>query len=186
LLIVRWVNYKEFAESKKLLFAAIGGIFLLVNMLYFTGLIPPIPLSLKDAGVYYSVQRNSAGDYQTVGEQQVWQNYFKLYPDFHAVAGLPVFVYSAIFSPPALNLGVVHQWQYLDGNGRWQTVNTINLRIVGGRDGGFRTYSEKTTGLTPGHWRVNVLTTTGQLIGRVRFNLVMAEALPKVEQKISY
>ncbi len=57
--------------------------------------------------------------------------------------------------------------------------------VVGGRDGGFRTYSEKTLGLTPGHWRVNVLTTRGQVIGSVRFNLVMATALPKVTQKIN-
>jgi hypothetical protein len=185
LLIIRWVNRKEFQATKKLLYLYIIGIFLLINVLYFTDLIPPIPLSLKDAGIYYAVQRDSQGNYITIGEQQTWLNYFKLYPDFHAIAGQPVFVYSAIFSPPALNLDVVHQWQHLDSNGQWQTISSVSLKIVGGRDGGFRTYSEKTTNLAPGHWRVNVLTATGQVIGRVRFNLVLADALPKVEEKIN-
>jgi len=185
LLLIRYTSRRKFGKGKIFLFGSIAGIFILVNILYFTDLIPPLPLSIKDAGVVYSVQKDSRGNYITIGEQGTWQDYFKLYPDFHAVAGLPVFVYSAIFSPLALNLDVVHQWQYLDGNGQWQTSNTINLRIVGGRDGGFRTYSKKTTGLVPGHWRVNILTTTGQLIGRVRFNLIMADSLPKVEQKIN-
>jgi hypothetical protein len=182
LFIIRLVNRREFRASRKLLLPVIAGIFLLVNILYFTNLIPPIPLSLKDAGVYYSVQRDVQGNYQSMGEMTVWQNYFRLYPDFHEVAGLPVFVYSAIFSPPSLNLDIVHQWQHQDASGNWQTISSVNLHIVGGRDGGFRTYSEKTAGLTAGHWRVNVLTTNGQLIGRVRFNLIVADVLPKVEQ----
>jgi len=185
LLLIRYTSRRKFGKGKIFLFGSIAGIFILVNILYFTDLIPPLPLSVKDAGVYYSVQRDSLGNYVATGEQRTWLDYFKLYPDFHALQGQPVFVYSAIFSPPALNLNVIHQWQHQNLNGQWQTMSTVNLRIVGGRDGGFRTFSEKTTNLTTGHWRVNVLTTNGQLIGRVRFNLVAADALPKVEQKIN-
>jgi Protein of unknown function (DUF2914) len=186
LLIIWFVNHKVFQENKNFLIATIAGIFILINFLYFTDIIPPIPLSLKDAGVYYAIQRNFGGDYLTTGEHAPWQNYFKLYPDFHALPGQPVFVYSAIFSPPGLNIEAVHEWQYYDQtSGKWLTESRVNLHIVGGRDGGFRTYSEKTTGLLPGHWRVNVLTSNGQLIGRVRFNLVFADSLPTVEQKLN-
>jgi hypothetical protein len=120
-----------------------------------------------------------------LGEESPWWNYFNLYPDFHALAGNPIFVYSAVFSPSKLNLPIVHEWQYQDPKLGWVTINRVPLTVVGGRDAGFRTYSEKTVGLVPGHWRVNVLTTRGQVIGRVRFNLVMADALPKVVEKVN-
>src|SRR3989338_9451002 len=48
---------EKFTESKTMIFPVIFGIFTLVNLLYFTNLIPPIPLSLKDAGVYHSIQK---------------------------------------------------------------------------------------------------------------------------------
>jgi hypothetical protein len=177
---------KKFRQNKYIIFSSIAGIFILVNALYFTDILPPIPLSLKDAGVYYSIQRNSQGDYVTIGETEPWTNYFKFYPDFHYLPNSPVIVYSAIFSPSKLNITVVHQWQRQDAQtGKWLTVSQVPLTVVGGRDGGFRTYSEKTLDITPGHWRVNVLTTRGQVIGRIRFNLVLADALPKVLEKVN-
>ena len=185
LYIIWYFARDEFNKSKKFTLASIAGVFILMNVFYFTDLIPPIPLSLKDAGVYYSLQRNSDGNYVTVGELEPWTNFFKLYPDFHYITGSPIIVYSAIFSPEKLNITVTHQWQKQDASGKWVTVNQVSLNVVGGRDGGFRTFSEKTIGLTPGHWRVNVLTTRGQVIGQIRFNLIAAGALPKVMQKIN-
>jgi hypothetical protein len=183
--IIWYFAREEFNKSKKFTLASIVGVFALMNIFYFTNLIPPIPLSLKDAGVYYSVQRNSDGNYVTVGELEPWTNFFKLYPDFHQIVGQPVFVYSAIFSPSNLNVKIIHQWQHQDASGKWITISSVPLTVVGGRDNGFRTYSEKTVGLTPGHWRVNVLTTRGQVIGQIRFNLIVADALPKVMEKVN-
>jgi hypothetical protein len=185
LMLIRLVNKQEFQKSRKILFIAVAGIFTLMNFLYYTNLIPPIPLSLKDAGVYYSLVRNPNGGYFATGEQPRWQNYFKLYPDFHYLEGQPVYVYSAIFSPPQLNVKIIHEWQHKDVKGNWVTTERVPLTIIGGRDGGFRTYSVKTYNLSAGEWRVNVLTTRGQVIGRIRFNLVPAENLPKVIQKIN-
>jgi hypothetical protein len=185
LLLIWYVSKTEFNKSKKWVFATVAGVFVLVNVLYFTNIIPPIPLSLKDAGVYYSLQRNSDGNYISVGEMEPWYNYFKLYPDFHYLPGQPVIVYTAVFSPNDLDINIVHQWQHLNSSGKWVTASEVSLKVVGGRDGGFRTFSQKTIGLSPGHWRVNVLTTQGQTIGSIRFNLVAADALPKVLQKVN-
>ncbi len=181
-----WIGSgRKFQESKVLIYGSIIIIFLSVNILYFTDLIPPIPLSLKDAGVYYSLVEQNSGGYLATGEQPNWLNYFKLYPDFHYLNGQPVYVYSAIFSPPQLNVMVIHEWQHLNSNGDWVTADQIPLTIVGGRDGGFRTYSEERFNLSPGKWRVNVLTTRGQVIGRIRFNLVVSTDLPKIIQKVN-
>ena len=183
--LIKYFSKEEFEKGKKILILSIGGVFVLVNILYFTDVIPPIPLSLKDAGVYYSLVPNPDGGYFATGEKSSAWNYFKLYPDFHYLPGQPIYVYSAVFSPPQLNVNIVHEWQHKDSAGNWVTTDKTPLYIAGGRDGGFRTYSMKTKNLEAGEWRVNVLTTRGQVIGRVRFNLVESETLPKIIQEVN-
>jgi hypothetical protein len=185
LLIVRYFSRQEFEDSKKMMYACISVIFVLINIFYFTNLIPPIPLSLKDAGVYHSLKRNAAGNYVVSTEDLGLRKFITLYPDFHKTAGEPVYVYSAVFSPPSLNTTIVHQWQYKDPvTGEWNTKDWMSLPIVGGRDGGFRTYSQKSI-LEPGKWRVNVLTTRGQVIGRIRFNVVSVKEKPATVEQVN-
>jgi hypothetical protein len=174
----------RFNESKKLIFFLILGIFAFVNFLYFANLIPPIPLSLKDGGMYHSLARDENGNYDVTYEDYGWKGYFQMYPNFNEVAGDPVYAFSAIFSPTNLNITVVHEWQYFDQNqNKWVNAFTINLSVVGGRDGGFRTYSESSN-LAPGKWRVNIKTTQGQTIGRLRFNLVSVNTEPVLKNDI--
>ncbi len=184
LLILNYFSKNPIKNSWKTIVLSIGGIFVMMNIFYFTKLLPPIPLSLKDAGVFYSVARNYQGDYAAIAQQKDWLSYFSFYPDFHYLPNQPVYVYSAVFSPSGLNTAIAHQWQRQDPNGNWVTIDTISLKVVGGRDGGFRTYSQKTFNLSPGHFRVNVQNNRGQIIGRVRFNLLLADALPKVIEEI--
>ena len=158
-------NKKDtFNKSKKMLVFSIGSIFVLVNFLYFTDLIPPIPLSLKDAGVYHSIEKRSDGNYNVSYEDYGWKGYFKLYPDFKIVGGGSVYAYSAIFSPRNLNITIIHEWQhYEEARREWKTERVVNLPVVGGRDGGFRTYSARLN-LEPGKWRVNIKTEQNQTI----------------------
>lgn len=161
-------KHKEEQESKKFIFSMVLGIFFLVNILYFTNLIPPIPLSIKDAGVYNSVTRAN-NNYEVTYEDHGWKDYFKLYPEFKLVPGMPAYVFSAVFSPKDLNITAVHEWQYYDEkNGKWITQSMIKLPVSGGREAGFRTYSMKSA-LMQGKWRVNIKTEEGLIIGRVRF-----------------
>lgn len=174
----------KFSESKKLILILILSIFALVNFLYFTNLIPPIPLSLKDGGIFHDIQKNSNGDYEVTYENYGWKRFFQMYPVFREVPGRPVYAYSAIFSPTNLNITIVHEWQHYDENqNKWLTAFTINLPVVGGRDGGFRTYSESSN-LTPGKWQVNIKTTEGQTIGRLRFNIVPVDTEPLLTNDI--
>ena len=168
----------KLAESKKLITFLISGIFILVNFLYFTNLIPPIPLSLKDAGIYHSVQKNAKGNYVVTYENLGWKKYFKLYPDFNRTSESPVYAFSSIFSPKGLDITIVHEWQYYnEKQKKWITDRTINLSVVGGRETGFRTYSMRSN-LTLGKWRVNVKTEQGQNIGHLRFNIVQTNTTP--------
>ena len=166
------------AESMKMILLSVFGIFVVVNFLYFTNLIPPIPLSLKDAGVYHSIKKNAEGNYDVTFEDHGWRGFFELYQDFEETPGTSVYAYSAIFSPRGLNIKIIHEWQhYNEDKGEWKTDSEINLSVIGGRDGGFRTYSTRSN-LVSGKWRVNIKTEHGQTVGHLRFNIVPAEGEP--------
>jgi hypothetical protein len=177
---LKYLSREKFQESKNWLFLSIFCITALINVLYFTNLIPPIPLSLKDAGVYHSIVRNSNGNYTAIGEPQTFWDFFKSYELFHEVKGQPIYIFSSIFSPANLNTQVVHEWQYYDeATKKWITTNQEKLSIIGGRDGGFRTYSIKTANVS-GLWRVDVQTLQGQLIGRIKFEVENVDTTPNL------
>ena len=163
-------------RSKLWIASVILGILVVVNALYFFNFIPPIPLSLKDNGVYHSLTVNAPGIYTVTDEAHGPYDFFQLYPDVHLMPGDPLYAYSAIFSPGSFNLAVTHEWQYYDESlGAWVTRGRITLPVMGGRDGGYRTYSEE-VGLASGKWRINVLTSRGQVIGRIMFNVVLGDS----------
>ena len=162
---------RNMTESKKLITLSVLSIFIIVNLLYFTNLIPPLPLSIKDAEIYHSIDRNKAGSYVVSAERTGLLDYFKIFKDFHKMLGAPVYAYSAIFSPAKLDLNIVHEWQYYDETSRkWVTDSVIRLPVIGGREDGYRTYSMRQD-LHLGKWRVNIETLNGQVIGRLRFNV---------------
>lgn len=175
--LAKFTKEKFRGHTKNLIFF-VGSIYLVINILYFTNIIPPLPLSLKDSGIYHSVLRDSSGDYVVQEENLGWSKYFNLYPDFHLVSGDVVYAFSAVFSPELFNTGVIHEWQYMDpSTGKWVTEGRVSLSVSGGRDGGYRTYSTRVD-LAPGHWRVNVLTNSGLVLGRLRFNVISVETEP--------
>jgi len=182
-ILLRFVKDK-FIESKRLIIFLISIIFILVNVLYFTNLIPPIPLSLKDAGAYHSIQKNTEGNYDITYENYGWLGYFKLYPDFKEVMGKPIYAFSAIFSPKNLNLNILHEWQHYDEiEKKWTTESTIKLSVTGGRDGGFRTYSMRSN-LASGKWRVKIKTEQNQTIGSLRFNVTVVDTNPTLSSMV--
>jgi hypothetical protein len=80
--------------------------------------------------------------------------------------------YTPVYAPAGLRQPVLHQWRH---EGR--VVSTVRLPtpVLGGREGGFRTYSRKSDfpADARGRWTVDVLTERGgQLIGRLRFTVV--------------
>jgi hypothetical protein len=161
-------------------------IFVVFNILYFTNVIPPLPLALKDAGVYHSLAHDASGGYKVTEEPQSWYlSFFRRYnPVFHAANGEGVYVYTSIFAPTGLSTTVVHQWQWYDEAAKeWVSAGAIRFNIVGGRDNGYRGYSFK-GGLKPGSWRVNVLTSYGQQIGRVSFTIVPSTGTISLENVV--
>ncbi len=172
--------------------SSIAGILIIVNGLYFLNLIPPLPLSLKDADVYHSLVANGPGNYTVADENQpttglasvdFLTRFFAVSQTVHIVAGDSLTAYTAVFSPTSLNADVIHEWQYYNATtGTWVTRGRIPLSVVGGSDRGYRTFSEESA-ITAGPWRVNVETPTGQVIGRLNFDVVVQNAEPALVTK---
>ncbi len=185
LLLLERLTKDRFYRSRKVLWKWIGVIFVGMNILYFTNVIPPIPLSLKDAGVYHFVERNVLGDYLAGYEPQGLKGFFNIYEDFHTVPGRPVYAYSAVFSPASLNTTIVYNWQHYDeSTNRWNDEGNVSITLIGGREGGYRTYTTKSN-LSAGKWRVNVETVQGQVIGRILFNIIPVKSDPNILTKIN-
>ena len=153
-------------------------IFITFNVLYFTNLIPPIPLSLKEFDVYYSVERN--GDvYRATKEPIPWYRFYER-DTFSYLGGNSLSAFSAVFAPTDITSDIIHEWSwYNPATNAWEVRDAISFPITGGRDGGFRGYSIKGE-LAEGMWRVDVKNLRGQTLGRKTFKVVSGE-LPKLE-----
>ena len=175
--------HEKFKRHHNILRGSIVSLFILMNVLYFTNIIPPIPLSLKQAGVFHSIVKTGSGNYQVAGEKVSWLDYFDSYPVFHRRAGEAAYVFSAVFSPVSFASQIVHQWQYYDEVKRvWVDSSRITLPISGGRAEGYRIYSTKQS-LTPGLWRVKVMTTQGQVLGKVNFKVENTSLSPNLVKR---
>ena len=167
-----------FLASMCAMIISCGLVFCSLQILYFTNLIPPIPLSFADGGVYHHIVREGNA-YRVTREELTWRD--KFLPDaIHLVPGNPLFIFSAVFAPTKLDTTIVHRWKYFnEETKRWQTEQTISFPISGGREQGYRGYSQKSV-LREGKWKVSVETGSGQVIGEVRFKVVYVEKPPRV------
>jgi hypothetical protein len=78
--------------------------------------------------------------------------------------------YTAVLAPAGIRQPIAHVWRH-----EGEVMNVVGLSPVrGGRREGFRTYSRKTTfpSNPVGRWHVDVVTSSGQLIGRLTFRVV--------------
>ncbi|MEN9390159.1 MAG: hypothetical protein RLZZ283_259 [Candidatus Parcubacteria bacterium] len=152
-----------------------------ISLLYVTNILPPIPLSLKDVGVYHSVERVGTA-YHVEAEPEEWYARFWRTP-ITLVPGSRLYGFSSVFAPTDLNTRIVHEWQHRDASDTWRTYATIPFAISGGRDGGYRGYSVVVPSM-PGVWRINVETERGSLIGRTTFTVTFASSTPTTVSSI--
>jgi hypothetical protein len=153
-------------------------IFAAMVLLYFLNWIPPVPLALKDSGIYRSVKRSEDRYEVRYTKPQWWQVLKKDDSTFEYTAGDTVFCFAAVFAPTALQERIVHHWQMKNAEGDWVTTDRIGYAIRGGRDGGWRGFTRKLNA-APGDWRVEVKTEKGRLLGRVPIEIRAAQEPPK-------
>lgn len=167
--LVKKIAPGKFLERRKVTYFTIGGIYLLFNIFYFANIIPPIPLSLKDAGIYRRIEKVGS-DYILYTAERKWYEFWRK-NKFEFEPGRPLYAYSEVFAPTKIESQIFHRWYFFDEeNGEWVESARVGFPIVGGRDGGYRGYTIKES-VWPGKWRVDVVTERGQIVGRINFTI---------------
>ncbi len=168
-------------KDRKRYFLIVSIIFVMMNLFYFLNVIPPVPLSLKEAEVAYFIEKTDSGYLVETEERRFWDRLIpgsKIYiNDTDAV-----YFFSSVFAPALLETDIVHRWQYYDEEqNRWTDRTVVSFPIVGGRDGGYRGYSVSNS-VFPGRWRVKVETAQGQVIGKKNFKVIEGRTQNLIEE----
>jgi len=154
-----------------------------MNLFYFFDIIPPIPLAIREAGVFHDV-KHASGKYSLVAEKEnFWQ---KVTPGqiVHLTAGERAYAYSAIFAPAKLHTTIVHIWKRYDEEKKeWMSVATLPFSIAGGQKEGYKGYSWIHSPPS-GKWRVYVETKRGQTLGRIEFSVERVQEKVELEELI--
>jgi hypothetical protein len=171
-LLRRWGVEKRTALFRVLLPAVAVQVLLLG--LHGFRMIPPVPLAVKQIGIYHKVEREGAG-YVLWRRPRVGGLFTALaewiQPTFTARPGDAIYCYARIFAPARFSDEVRVRWSYQDPRWGWQTWDAIPMKIAGGREEGFRGYAFKQN-YAPGKWRVAVETEGGREIGTLTFTVV--------------
>lgn len=168
---------KQLVEVASIVF----GIFLLFNGLYFLKVIPPVPLVLKDIGLYHSMVRADGGYTGTYEERPWWKIWRSTDTTFHT-NGNTAYCFSSVFAPDDLKTPIYHRWDKKGADGAWVTISRVSFGINGGRAEGYRGFSQ-TGKLAPGQWRCSVETQNGALIGRISFEVRDTPQTPVLSTK---
>ena len=171
-------------QNRRALLLTIGGMYGMFHILYFANIIPPIPLSIKESGIYHSVER--IGDeryiYKVSFEPAPWYLFSQdSSGTFHWTEGERIYSYSAVFAPTKIDTIIFHRWSRFDEvKDDWVETSYLRFPIAGGRAGGYRGYTYKNN-IQPGKWRVDVITERGQILGRRTFKVVEASSPPELK-----
>ena len=155
------------APIKEVLLPAFGVQALLVG-LYALGAIPPVPLSLKAIGIYHRVDAKGETWHLAYRPQGIWGWWQRGERVFKARPGDQLYCFTRIFAPHRFKDQVKLRFWRREGDHGWVVVDSIPLRISGGREQGFRGYGVKKH-YTPGEWRVAVVTADDRIVGGTKF-----------------
>jgi len=175
-----WVRARApqlFPLARKQIHLPLSLVLLGFFVLYYFRVIPPVPLSIPFIGVYHSVERTEQG-YRLGHERPQWRFWHNGDQDFVARPGDKVYVFFRIFSPTRFSDQVLMRWYWKDGARGWTLQDSIPIKIVGGREQGFRGYGFKSN-YQAGAWKVQIETTDAREIGRVYFDLQTGPEWPR-------
>ncbi len=181
--LIRRVASSVYHTRFRYLVGVVGAVTLAWNIAYFTNLIPPVPLALKDAGIFHSLVKAPSGRhlYAVTYEPAPWYLPWRTIDGtFRISGGDGAYCYSAVFAPTTISTKLFHRWEYRDPELGWVARGRTQWSVQGGRDEGYRWYSQKGT-LEEGDWRCVVETERGQVLGMERFTVKRGTAPYVVE-----
>jgi hypothetical protein len=166
-----------FPRARRQILVPLGCVLVAFLGFYLFRLIPPVPLSIPFIGVYHAVER-SGDSFRLSHQRPRWRVWHRGDQTFLAQPGDRVYVFFRVFSPTRFADEVLMRWYWKDGARGWMLHDSIPIKIVGGREQGFRGYGVKAN-YQPGRWKVQIETIDEREIGRVYFDLETVPAAPR-------
>lgn len=184
LYLIQHLFPKLYQQGAVLLWSIIGLIYVGFNILYFTNTIPPVPLAVKEIGIYHSVVRTGSS-YAVVYEKPHWyESWRDTSRVYHYKTGDYAYCFTSVFAPELIGDTLIfHSWQKKTKDGQWVRETRVPYTIQGGREQGYRGYSMKRN-ITEGTWRCVVETERQQVIGETRFNAVLVDEVVSTVSEI--
>ncbi|MEZ4322042.1 MAG: DUF2914 domain-containing protein [Myxococcota bacterium] len=156
----------------------VGGLLSLVTL----GIVPPLPLVLREAVLARDVQRVGT-EYELI-EPHRRSAFVQIVlgpPSITWSPGQTVAVFTAVFAPADVDLVLYAIWEHWDPDADdWKRTDRIEQSMEGGRSQGWRSWTRKRN-VKVGSWRVRVETDGGREVGRIRFEVTEPPAeVPEV------
>lgn len=154
----------------------------LLVLLFLLNWIPPVPLVKKELAVVRDLNLGPKVASARIEKPPFWHFWSRSEATIHQRPGESVHCYASIFAPSGLKTKVVIQWYYDDPQKGWTKDLTTGVNMRGGREAGFRTWSNKQF-FKPGKWIVAVETENGRVIAKTHFHVEPVPAGTPVEFK---
>ncbi|MDE2463608.1 MAG: DUF2914 domain-containing protein [Alphaproteobacteria bacterium] len=178
--MLAWIGGSRFAPARWQMLGGGLAVFAALNIFYFTGVLPPLPLALAASGVYQNIHK-SGPVYLALGQPQPWYTRFGWPQTIYLAPGASISVFSSVFAPIALSARIRHEWEwYSPQKHAWLREASVTFTVSGGRNGGYRGYTTKHDP-ADGQWRVDIETEGDRLIGRVQFRIEHTRQMPPLE-----
>lgn len=136
---------------------------------WFLDIIPPVPMVMKQ-NIACKAFEKIEGEYTCL--QPTPGILVKLglkSPTVYHTPGEKLFVLSSVFGPTRVEVDLEHRWQWQEPiSGAWLDRGRVPFQMRGGRESGWRLYSNKQI-LDPGYWRVAIALKDGAEIGSTEF-----------------
>lgn len=163
-----------FAHSKTVLMYSMFGLFVGLPLLVYLDVLPPLPLILREGTVAHSVIKEHGTEYKLAVEDAPLYERLGipfLSPVYKVEKGGDLYFFTAVYAPSEIKTDIIHVWSEYDPDARdFIERSKINLKVSGGRELGFRTYS-MISSVEPGLWRVTAKLGTGQILGHRDFRV---------------
>lgn len=162
-------NYMSL-QTKPIVFMVLG-LFVGLNTLYFTNVIPPIPLSLQQIIIVQAVDRIDETQYAITYELIPWYRIDKkINTVFHPTDSGVVACFTRVFAPAKIDTEIFHVWEYKNADGEWVEHFKKSYFITGKAVNGYRGWTALSSARN-GVWRCSVETARGQVLGQKEFTI---------------
>ena len=173
-------NYMSM-QTKPIVYMVFG-LFVGLNALYFTNVIPPIPLSLQEIHIVQEVTRINDTSYELTYEPIAWYRFDKkINTQFHPSDSGMVACFTRVFAPAKIDTEIFHVWEYRNTDGDWVEHYKKSYQITGKAVNGYRGWTALSSAPN-GVWRCRVETKRGQVLGQKEFTIDNSRE-PRVLQK---